>query len=135
MYDLRFVLSPYVCMQDISNPALYVFCISIPTYILFFLYGGPKYVGSQVCTQSLRMYLGFTNSFSVRFFLYGGPKYVGSQVCTESLRMYVGYTNSCSVRFFVHNVRTRDSTTYSQFLKIFDRPPVGHDVTINHQPQ
>ncbi len=26
--------------------------------------------------------------------------------------------------------RRRDSTTYSQFLKIFDRPPVGHDVTI-----
>jgi hypothetical protein len=24
--------------------------ISIPTYILFFLYGGPKYVGSLVCT-------------------------------------------------------------------------------------
>ena len=58
MYDLKFVLSPYVCMQAILNPSPYG----------FFLYRGPKYVGSQVCTQSLRMYVGYTDSFSVRFF-------------------------------------------------------------------
>ena len=58
MYDLKFVLSPYVCMQAIPNPSPYG----------FFLYRGPKYVGSQVCTQSLRMYVGYTESFSVRFF-------------------------------------------------------------------
>ena len=58
MYDLKFVLSPYVCMQAIANPSPYG----------FFLYRGPKYVGSQVCTQSLRMYVGYTESFSVRFF-------------------------------------------------------------------
>jgi hypothetical protein len=29
---------------------------------------GPKYVGSLVCTESLRMYVGYTNSFSIRFF-------------------------------------------------------------------
>ena len=58
MYDLKFVLSPYVCMQAIPNPSPYG----------FFLYRGPKYVGSYVCTQSLRMYVGYTESFSVRFF-------------------------------------------------------------------
>ncbi len=58
MYDLRFVLIPYVCMQDIPIPALYV-VLYIDSYIhTFFLYGGPKYVGSQVCTESLRMYVG-----------------------------------------------------------------------------
>ncbi len=30
---------------------------------------GPKYVRSSVCTESLRMYVGYTNSFSVRFFV------------------------------------------------------------------
>ena len=34
----------------------------------FFLYGGPKYVGSKVCTDSLRMHVGYTNSFSIHFF-------------------------------------------------------------------
>ena len=58
MYDLKFVLSPYVSMQAIPNPSPYG----------FFLYRGPKYVGSQVCSQSLRMYVGYTESFSVRFF-------------------------------------------------------------------
>ena len=58
MQDLKFVLSPYVCMQAIPNPSPYG----------FFLYRGPKYVGSQVCTQSLCMYVGYTKSFSVRFF-------------------------------------------------------------------
>ena len=58
MYDLRFVLSPYVCMQAKPNPSPYV----------FFLYRGPKHVGSQVCTQSLRMYVEYTESFSVHFF-------------------------------------------------------------------
>jgi hypothetical protein len=37
MYDLRFVLSPYVCMYDIPIPALYVF-LYIDSYIhTFFL--------------------------------------------------------------------------------------------------
>ena len=140
MQDLRFVPSPYVCMQVIPNPSLYV---------------------------SLRMYVGYTKSFSVRFFctveflcmqveqniqsvtilltysdkrndnktltfmdggpsnrgwgpdltacLVGlrshsqlhwgccltrtGPKYVGSSFCTESLRINVGYTNSFSICF------------------------------------
>ncbi len=58
MQDLRFVLSPYVFLQAIPNPSPYGFS----------LYRGPKYVGSQVCTQSLRMYVGYTESFSVRFF-------------------------------------------------------------------
>ncbi len=58
MYDLKFVPSPYVCMWAIPNPSPYG----------FFLYRGPKYVGSQVCTQSLRMYVGYTESLSVRFF-------------------------------------------------------------------
>ena len=35
-----------------------------------------------------------------------------------------------STRYSLDNVRTCNSTTYSQFLKIFDRPPVGHDITI-----
>ncbi len=35
-----------------------------------------------------------------------------------------------STRNSPDNVRTCDSSTYSQFLKIFDRPPVGHDITI-----
>ncbi len=30
---------------------------------------GPKYVGSLVCTESLRMNVGYTNSFSIRFFV------------------------------------------------------------------
>ena len=30
---------------------------------------GPKYVGSSVCTESLRMYVGYTNSFSIHFFV------------------------------------------------------------------
>ncbi len=30
---------------------------------------GPKYVGSSVCTESLRMNVGYTNSFSIRFFV------------------------------------------------------------------
>ncbi len=30
---------------------------------------GPKYVGSLVCTESLRMYVGHTNSFSILFFV------------------------------------------------------------------
>ncbi len=30
---------------------------------------GPKYVGSLVCTESLRMYVGYTNSFSIRVFV------------------------------------------------------------------
>ncbi len=30
---------------------------------------GPKYVGSSVCTESLRMYVGYTNSFSIGFFV------------------------------------------------------------------
>ena len=30
---------------------------------------GPKYVGSSVCTESLRMYVGYNNSFSIRFFV------------------------------------------------------------------
>jgi hypothetical protein len=29
----------------------------------------PKYVGSLVCTESLRMNVGYTNSFSIRFFV------------------------------------------------------------------
>ncbi len=29
---------------------------------------GPKYVGSSICTESLRMYVGYTNSFSIHFF-------------------------------------------------------------------
>ncbi len=58
MQDLKFGLSPYVCMQAIPNPSPYS----------FFLYRGSKYVGSQVCTQSLRMYIGYTESFSVHFF-------------------------------------------------------------------
>ncbi len=58
MYNLKFVLSPYVCMQAIPNPSPYG----------FFLHRGPKYVGSYICTQSLRMYVGYTESFSVRFF-------------------------------------------------------------------
>ncbi len=58
MYDLQFVLSPYVCMQAILNPSPYG----------FFLFRGPKYVGSQVCTLSLRMYVDYTKSFSIRFF-------------------------------------------------------------------
>jgi hypothetical protein len=28
---------------------------------------GPKYVGSLVCTESLRMYVGYINSFSICF--------------------------------------------------------------------
>jgi hypothetical protein len=28
---------------------------------------GPKYVGSSVSTESLHMYVGYTNSFSIRF--------------------------------------------------------------------
>jgi hypothetical protein len=28
---------------------------------------GPKYIGSSVCTESLRMYVGYTNSFSICF--------------------------------------------------------------------
>ncbi len=35
----------------------------------FFLYKGPKYVGSKVCTESLHMYVGYTNSFSIHFFV------------------------------------------------------------------
>ena len=59
----------YVCR--ISQVLLCTFFfISIPTYILFFLYGGPKYVGSYVCTESLRMYVGYTDSCSVRFLYY-----------------------------------------------------------------
>ncbi len=30
---------------------------------------GPKYVGSSGCTESLRMYVGYTNSFSICFFV------------------------------------------------------------------
>ncbi len=30
---------------------------------------GPKYVGSLVCTESLRMNVGYTNSFSKCFFV------------------------------------------------------------------
>ncbi len=30
---------------------------------------GPKYVGSSVCTESLCMFVGYTNSFSIRFFV------------------------------------------------------------------
>ena len=30
---------------------------------------GPKDVGSLVCTESLRMNVGYTNSFSIRFFV------------------------------------------------------------------
>ncbi len=30
---------------------------------------GPKYVRSSVCTESLCMYVGYTNSFSIRFFV------------------------------------------------------------------
>jgi hypothetical protein len=30
---------------------------------------GPKYVGSSVCTESLRMYVGYTNSFPIFFLL------------------------------------------------------------------
>ncbi len=30
---------------------------------------GPKYVGSSVCTESLRMNVGYTNSFLIRFFV------------------------------------------------------------------
>ncbi len=30
---------------------------------------GPKYVGSLVCTESLRMNVGYANSFSIRFFI------------------------------------------------------------------
>ena len=35
-----------------------------------------------------------------------------------------------SMRYSPDNVRTRDSTTYFQFLKIFDSPPVGYEDTI-----
>jgi hypothetical protein len=28
---------------------------------------GPKYVGSSVCTESLHMYVSYTDSFSIRF--------------------------------------------------------------------
>ncbi len=31
---------------------------------------GPKYVGSSVCTESLRMNVGYTNSFSIHFCQY-----------------------------------------------------------------
>ncbi len=30
---------------------------------------GPKYIGYSVCTESIRMYVGYTNSFSIRFFV------------------------------------------------------------------
>ncbi len=30
---------------------------------------GPKYIGSLVCTESLRMNVGYTNSFSIRVFV------------------------------------------------------------------
>jgi hypothetical protein len=30
---------------------------------------GPKYVGSSVCTESLHMYVGYTDSFSICFFV------------------------------------------------------------------
>jgi hypothetical protein len=30
---------------------------------------GPKYVGSLVCTESLQMNVGYTNSFSIHFFV------------------------------------------------------------------
>ncbi len=50
------------------SPHLFPMCY-IHSYIHpFYLYGGPKYVGSKVCTESLRMYVGYTNSFSICFF-------------------------------------------------------------------
>ena len=43
----------------------------------------------------------------------------------NDLSMSIGLT-----RYSPDNVRTRDRTTYSQFLNIAAKPPVGHDDTI-----
>ncbi len=41
-------------------------CCSTRTGTIWY---GPKYVGSLVCTESLRMNVGYTNSFSIGFFV------------------------------------------------------------------
>jgi hypothetical protein len=47
MYDLRFELSSYIYVCRVYLFLLCTFfCISIPTHIRLFLYGGPKYVRS-----------------------------------------------------------------------------------------
>ena len=131
MQDLRFVLSPYVCMQDIPIPAQYVFCtieflcmqveqnICNVNILLTcadnrnngkastFMDGGPSNCGRgpdlMACLVGLRshsrLHWGHCSTRT-------GPKYVGSSVCTESLHMYVGYTDSFSMHFFVNTYDT-----------------------------
>ncbi len=43
----------------------------------------------------------------------------------NDLSMSIGLT-----RYSTESVRTQDETTYSQFLNIAAKPPVGHDDTI-----
>ncbi len=45
--------------------------------------------------------------------------------CWNDLSMSIGLT-----RYSPKSVRTQDRTTYSQFLDIAAKPPVGHDDTI-----
>ncbi len=94
MQDLRFVLSPYVCMQAIPNPSPYI----------FFLYGGPKYVGSQVCNQFLRMYVGYTESFSVCFF------------CTIKFLCIQVEQNICNVNILLTCADNRNNDETSTFM-------------------
>ncbi len=103
MYDLKFVLSPYVCMQAIPNPSPYG----------FFLDRGPKYVGSQVCTQSLRMYVGYTESLSVRFFC--TIKFLCMQV-DQNIQNVNILIELCGGFFFLGNLQPVDGASVTTFF-------------------
>jgi hypothetical protein len=58
---------------------------------------GPNYVGSLVCTESLRMYVVYTNSFSIRFLSIPTILYI------SYLLKYISYLQKLTIRIELAN--------------------------------
>ncbi len=77
---------------------------------------GPKYVGSSVCTESLRMYVGYTNSFSIRFLSIPTILYI------SYLLKYISYLQQLTIRiqladdFFLGNPQPADGALHPFFV-------------------
>ncbi len=77
---------------------------------------GPKYVGSLVCTESLHMYVRYTNSFSIQFLAIPRILYIWY------LLKYISYLQQLTIRielaedFFFLEIRSPQMAHYTLFL-------------------
>ncbi len=72
------------------------------------------------CASACFLFSNISVSFCLAFSMF----YLSSEDGLNDLSMSIG-----STRYSPDSVRTRDRTTYSQFLNIVASPPVGHDDT------